>query len=109
MSRPEDPVLRHACGEAAWIMAGWTAATLASCLISYWLGYSTEGRPLGAEDIRPILGMPRWFFWGVIVPWVASGAYIAWFVGFKMADDDLGSDHSEELERDIREGVGTDD
>jgi hypothetical protein len=103
--RREDPVLRHARREAIWITAAWAAATVVSCLVSYFLGYSRDDRPLGPADIRPILGMPRWFFWGVIVPWLASGAFIFWFAGFVMVEDDLGSDHSAELERDIREGA----
>lgn len=100
----EDPVLRHARREAVWILGAWATATVVSCLVSYTLGYSTPGRPLGPSDVRPILGVPRWFFWGVLAPWAACGAFIAWFVGRVMADDDLGADHSGELERDIREG-----
>ncbi len=105
----EDPVLRHARREGVWIIAAWAAATLASCLVSYALGYSRPDRPLGPEDVRPILGMPGWFFWGVILPWLGSGVFIAWFAGRVMADDDLGLDHSDELERDIREGADGDD
>src|SRR5207248_7261510 len=78
VSRRDDPVLRHARREAAWIMLSWATATVVSCLVSYWLGYSTPERHLGPADIRPIFGMPRWFFWGVIVPWAACGAFIVW-------------------------------
>lgn len=103
--RRDDPVLRHARREGIWIILAWTMATVASCLISYFLGYSTPERPLGPEDVRPILGMPAWFFWGVILPWLGSGVFIFWFAGRVMIDDDLGSDHSAELEQNIRDGA----
>jgi hypothetical protein len=105
LPRKEDPVLRNARREAILIFAVWAAATAFCCTYCYLFGYLRPGRPLGPDDIRPILGMPRWFFGGVIVPWAVCLAFIAWFAGSHMADDDLGSDHAAELERDIREGA----
>jgi hypothetical protein len=99
-----DPVLRHARREAAGILVIWVTVTLVCCLVSHELGYIRPDRLLGAGDLRPILGMPRWFFWGVTVPWVMSGAVSLVFAGFAMADDDLGADHASELEADIRAG-----
>ncbi|MFO0953976.1 MAG: hypothetical protein U0835_23030 [Isosphaeraceae bacterium] len=58
----------------------------------------------GAEEIRPVLGMPSWVFWGILAPWAACAVFSIGFAGFYMADDDLGEDHTPELEADIREG-----
>lgn len=104
MSRETDPVLKNARREAIIIGAAWLAATVYCCAYSYWAGYIREGRKLGVPDVRPILGMPSWFFWGVIVPWGVCAVFIFWFAGFYMTDDDLGEDHTDELEQDIREG-----
>lgn len=108
MSRTEDdPVLRHARREAWWIGGAWLAATIVVCSICYAIGYARGGWTPGVGDVRPILGMPRWFAIGVMVPWAVSSVFILWFAGFYMTDDDLGADHSAELEADIREeGAG---
>ncbi|MBX6315902.1 MAG: hypothetical protein IRY99_23765 [Isosphaeraceae bacterium] len=104
MPHREDPVLRHARREAIIISLVWLAATVYCCTYAYLFGYIRPDRPLGPEDVRPVLGMPSWFFWGVMVPWIICGLFTFWFAGFYMADDDLGRDHSAELEADIREG-----
>lgn len=108
MSRTEDdPVLRHARREAWWIGGAWLSATIVVCALCYALGYPHGGWMPGVGDLRPILGMPRWFAIGVLVPWAVSAVFILWFAGFSMTDDDLGRDHAAELEADIREeGAG---
>lgn len=105
MPGDEDPVLRNSRREATYILLAWLIATLVSCLVCYALGYIRPDRPLGVADLQPILGVPGWFFLGVIVPWLGCGLFIAWFAGWYMADDDLGSDHAQDLEREIREGT----
>jgi hypothetical protein len=102
--RDTDPVLKNARREAIIIGAAWLLATSYCCAYCYAFGYIREGRPLGPEDVHPILGMPSWVFWGIMAPWAACAAFTAWFAGFFMADDDLGADHTSELEGDIREG-----
>lgn len=99
-----DPVLKHAAKEAVIIGLVWLAATLWSCGYSYLHGYIRPDRPLDVADVHPTFGMPSWFFWGVIAPWGACAAFTVWFTGFYMSDDDLGKDHTPELEADIREG-----
>ncbi|HEX8204218.1 MAG TPA: hypothetical protein VF590_27315 [Isosphaeraceae bacterium] len=106
MADRTDPVLRHARREALIILAAWVAATVYCCGYTYLFGTIRAGHPLGPEDVRPILGMPSWVFWGYMVPWAACGLFTAWFAGFFMTDDDLGADHAAELEADIREGAG---
>ena len=103
MSHQTDPVLKHARREAVVIGLAWLAATTWSCGYSYLFGYIRPDRPLGPADLHPTFGMPSWFFWGVIAPWAACALFTFWFAGFFMADDDLGEDHTAELESDIRE------
>jgi hypothetical protein len=104
MPRPPDPTLIHARREAIIIGLTWLAATTYSCTYCYFFGYQSQTHPLTINDIHPILGMPSWVFWGVIAPWLVCAVFTFWFAGFFMADDDLGKDHSEELNLDIREG-----
>jgi hypothetical protein len=104
MPHQDDPLLKHSRREAIIIALVWCAATAYCCLFSYAFGYSREGHELGPNDVHPVLGMPWWFFWGVLVPWAICGIFTFWFAGFYMADDDLGEDHVVELEEDIREG-----
>jgi hypothetical protein len=105
-SPPEtDPVLRHARREAIIIGLTWLAATIYCCVSSYLLGYDHPGHKLGKDDVKPILGVPMWVFWSVLVPWGVCAVFTFWFAGFYMADDDLGRDHTGELEGDIREGA----
>jgi len=100
-----DPVVRHARREAIIIGLAWLAATVYCCFSSWLFGYGTKEHPLTRADVRPILGVPWWAFWGFLVPWGASALFTVWFAGFFMADDDLGKDHAAELEADIRGGV----
>ena len=65
---------------------------------------SAPGQCSAPPDVQPILGMPSWVFWGIIAPWAVCALFTFWFAGFFMADDDLGEDHTPELEGDIREG-----
>jgi hypothetical protein len=99
-----DPVYQHARREAIIIITAWLAATAYCCGYCYLYGYERPGFTPGAEDIDPVLGVPSWFFWGVIAPWAACAIFIFIFAGFCIADDDLGADHEAELEADIREG-----
>lgn len=104
MSDREDPVLHNARREGLIIFSAWLAATIYCCAYYYLFGSIRPGRPLGKADVHPILGMPSWFLWGVMLPWAICGAFTIWFVGFVMVEDDLGIDHAEELEEEIREG-----
>jgi hypothetical protein len=99
-----DPVLVHARREAIIIGLTWLAATIYCCVSSYLLGYDHPGHKLGKNDVKPILGVPSWAFWSYLVPWAVCAVFTFWFAGFYMADDDLGRDHNDELEGDIREG-----
>jgi hypothetical protein len=104
VSSTTDPVLKNSRREAILIGLTWLCATTYCCAYSYFFGYIREGHPLGPNDVHPILGMPSWVFWGIMVPWAACALFTFGFAGFFMADDDLGRDHTPELESDIREG-----
>ncbi len=107
MSAKPDPVVEHAQHEAIIIGLAWAAATAFCCWYSWMYGYSTYERPLSEADVHPIagIGVPSWVFWGYLVPWGVCTLFTFWFAGFYMKDDDLGSDHTVELEADIREGA----
>ena len=98
-----DPVVRHARREGVLIFTIWLTAAAVCCMVSYHLGYSTPERQLGPADLKSIIGIPAWVFWGYLVPWLVCGVLTILVAGFVMADDDLGDDHAEELDRDIRE------
>jgi hypothetical protein len=98
-----DPVYKHAKREALVIIATWLGATAYTCGYCYLYGYLRPDHRLGAEDIQPVLGMPSWFVWGVMAPWAFCAVFTFVFAGWFIKDDDLGSDHSAELDRDIRE------
>ena len=104
MADHTDPVLKHARREAFVIGLVWLISTVYSCSYCYTFGYIRPNRPLGVEDIHPILGMPSWVFWGIMAPWACCALFTFGFAGFWMTDDDLGEDHSTELEQDVREG-----
>jgi hypothetical protein len=109
LSRHDDPTLRHARREGIIIGLSWLAATVYCCVYCYLFGYIRPGHPKTAADLSFVLGIPSWFFWGVILPWGICFVFIVWFAGFYMAEDDLGADHSAELLEDIREGASQDD
>ena len=89
---PFDPVFVNARREAWWILVAW-----AVCLI-WTVGYcALWGYNVPPNEIRMILGMPGWVFWGVLVPWIAATLFSVWFGLVYIADDDLG-------ERDEGEG-----
>src|SRR5262249_23131542 len=67
--RPPAPPRRTPRREALLSSTAWILSTAYCCLYCYFFGYIRPDRPLGPDDVRPILGMPSWFFWGVIVPW----------------------------------------
>ncbi|GAC1465273.1 MAG: hypothetical protein NVSMB9_04730 [Isosphaeraceae bacterium] len=99
-----DPVLKHSRREAMIIVLAWFLSTAYCCGYAYAFGYRREGRFLGVEDIQPVFGIPSWVLWGIIVPWIVSALFSLWFAGYYMTDDDLGKDHSLDLDSKIREG-----
>jgi len=103
MPRQDDPTLRNARREAWIILSAWAIATLYCCTYFYLFGSIRPGRPLGRADVQPVLGIPSWFMFGVLLPWGVCGVFTVIFAGFVMGDDDLGADHSSELEAEIHD------
>ena len=101
MSKPDDPVYRHARREAAIILASWAVATIYCCGFCYVFGYIRPGAPRSEAEIDPILGMPSWFFWGVAVPWVVAMLFTIGFAAFGVADDDLGEERIESIDDEL--------
>ncbi len=88
-----DPVFLHSRREAIVIFSLWVAALFWAVLFSYFNGYAEAVDP---ENLRTLLGIPSWVFWGIVVPWMAADLFTIWFCLFYMADDDLGEEGAED-------------
>lgn len=79
-----DPIYVSGIRELKWILGAW----LTSCL--WVVGYcALFGYEVSPEQMTIVWGMPSWVFWGVLVPWIVSTLFTAWFVLFKMHDQPL--------------------
>ncbi len=105
MADPTCVVLKNARREALIIFATWLAATSYCCGYYYLFGTSGAERPLGSADVKPVLGIPSWFLWGVVLPWCVCVVFTVWFAGFRMTDDDLGRDQPPMGEMEASEAV----
>jgi uncharacterized membrane protein YhdT len=87
MTTRDDPVLRSSRREATLTFAVWFGALV------YTVGYCTRfayHRPV--EDIQYVLGVPDWFMYGLLVPWLVC-TLVTWIFAFGvMTDEDLGAD-----------------
>ena len=57
------------------------------------LGYNQEVTP---GDVETILGVPRWTFLGIFLPWLAADVITTWFCFRFLKEDDLGQADDEE-------------
>lgn len=89
---PDDPVFLHSRREAIVILIVWGLCFAWTVPYCYLNGYETPAKP---EDLKIVLGMPAWVFWGIAVPWAIAGlvsiALCLWFI----RDDDLGEEADE--------------
>lgn len=81
-----DPLYVNAKRESAVLLAAFAVILVWSISVSYWLGYDVAT----ADISLTVWGMPRWVFWGIAVPWIASNIFTVVFCLFYMADDHLG-------------------
>jgi hypothetical protein len=85
-----DPVLKSARREALIVFATWIVAmayTVTYCA-RYGYGHSAED----LKNLKYVLGIPEWVFWGIVVPWGVC-VLISWFfASVLMTDEDLGED-----------------
>lgn len=105
MGSEDHAVLRNARREAVWIFGAWITATAYCCGYYALFGMSHPEQEQGLADLHPTMGMPSWFFWGVLMPWAACVIFTVWFAGFRMHDDDLGVDRSGLLQDEVRAGA----
>ena len=106
MPHEPDPVLKNARREAIDHRPGLARRDdlLLRLLLPLRLR-SAEAIRSASRTFRPILGMPSWVFWGVLVPWLVCAVFTFWFAGFFMADDDLGKDHTPSSKRTSAKGA----
>ncbi|MCA9024460.1 MAG: DUF997 family protein [Planctomycetaceae bacterium] len=84
--RPDDPVFLHARREALVILGLWAAAMLWVVPYCYFFGYHPVENP---EQLKTIIGIPDWVFWGVFVPWLVCCLFSFVFSFWLIQDDDL--------------------
>lgn len=49
----------------------------------------TQAFDMEKSGIDPIWGMPRWVFFGILVPWIVGVVLTFWFATFFMKDTNL--------------------
>lgn len=86
-------MVRSSRREALLVLAIWTAALGFSVFYCNAYGYGPD------MQLKFVLGVPEWVFWGVIVPWLACTLTGIWFANVFMRDDPLGREN--EIESDI--------
>jgi hypothetical protein len=87
MSEPQNHnSMRSARREALVALVIWLMAMV------YTVGYCVRyGYGRTAEDLRFVLGIPDWVFWGIFVPWFVCLALSWWFAFRFMTDESLGA------------------
>jgi len=86
-SRP-DPLVASSKREALFAAALWLAATVYSVGYCAWFGYD-----LASDELKFVLGIPDWVFWGIVVPWTACTVVSIWFAMCIMRDEPLGAEN----------------
>ncbi len=84
--KPDDPVFLHSRREALVILGLWAGAMLWVVPYCYFFGYHPVSDP---DQLKTILGIPDWVFWGVLVPWVVCCLVTIYLCFWFIADDDL--------------------
>ena len=104
---PPDPLFVSSLRELRWIVIVWAisfAWVIGYCIVAGYdsaaydglehgleHGLEASGGQIGARDVelRLVLGMPSWVFWGVMLPWILVTLLTAWFALTQMADHPL--------------------
>ncbi len=82
-----DPLVASSKREALFAASLWLAATI------YTVGYcSLFGYQRAADDLKFVMGIPDWVFWGIVAPWTFCTIVSIWFAMRCMRDDPLGDD-----------------
>lgn len=80
---------RQARRETLVIVAAWAVFLAWSGLVC---GFGA--RLDSDEPLRTAFGMPRWAFFGVVLPWLAACLFTTWFALKFMQDTDLDPDRA---------------
>jgi len=92
-----DPVFANAKRETKVLLFTFLAFMVWSVGVSFYLGYGVEPEIIETR----ILGMPRWVFWGVLVPWVVATLFTIWFAWFFMMNDSLDVEPDDESQSEL--------
>jgi hypothetical protein len=78
--------------ELKWMVATWVV------FFAWVIGYSSVAGYAAAETaaVQMVWGIPRWVFFGWVIPLLAANAFTIWFCLFKMQDEPM-----EELPEDM--------
>ena len=96
---PDDPLFIHARRELRFTLFTWLVFAVWVIGVSWWRGRLEPG-----VELRTVMGMPAWVFWGVGVPWVAANVVTFWFCFGYMADDPLDVVPGEQFSEAEKEG-----
>ena len=94
-----DPTFVNSRREAIVIFGSWVVALIWAVPYCYLNGYNVAD----PENIKTVLGMPAWLFWGIAAPWIVANLFTTWFCFAYMKDDDLGVNPDEEVETDSQQ------
>ena len=89
-----DPVFLHARREAIVIFCTWLVALLWAVPYCYKYGYNIAD----PSQIKTVLGVPSWLFWGIAVPWIVANLFTTWFCFGFMKDAELVDGPDEAIE-----------
>lgn len=81
-----DPIYGHARHELKVSLAAWFLFGVWVLGFSWWQG---QAPALEVSEMKLVLGMPAWVFWGVAVPWVLANVFTFWFCFACMKDASL--------------------
>jgi fatty acid desaturase len=97
-----DPTYLHARREALFVVGLWALCLLWAVPYCYFTGY--PGPDFDPAQLQTVWGIPRWVFFGVVVPWLVADVVTAWFCFRFMQYDDLGPAHEgADLQSDLAE------
>jgi hypothetical protein len=79
-----DPVYLNSRRETVFVLIAW----IVFCV--WVVGYCLRsGYDIDPQNLKTVIGMPAWIFWGVALPWVMANVVTIWFALKFMADDPL--------------------
>lgn len=98
-----DPVFLNSRREAKIIFCVWFLCLIWAVPVSYVLGYNQTVTPGEAETV---LGIPRWTFWGLFLPWLVADVITTAFCFRFLTEDDLDAAESEASPGSSASGTG---